>query len=166
MRTILAFAFVFGLVGIAHADGKTADKKPAAGTIVAAKVPPMPPQLNDTLFSDAGDAKWSPIDGLPKGAMGALIGTDPANGGMAGWLKLPAGYKVPLGWETHMHSYTVVSGQLTITDNNKKHVLGVGGFTMLTGHDKYEMSCGAAECLLVVNHLGPPDQHWAPAKAK
>ena len=31
---------------------------------------------------------------------------------------------------------------------------------VLTQRDKHEMSCGAAECLLLVQHLGPADLHW------
>jgi quercetin dioxygenase-like cupin family protein len=133
----------------------------------AIKVPPLPPQLDDTLFADVAKAEWSPVRSLPKGAMGALVGTDPNNGGMAGWLKLPAGYRIPSSWESHLSTYTVISGQLTITSNGDKHPLGPGSYVVLTMRDKHEIVCGAAsECLLLVQHLGPADMHWVnPADA-
>ena len=149
------------LCGTALADPAPKPKAaPSAPKGPAVKVPPMPPQINDTLFADPATAKWAPIPELPKGAMGALIGTEPAEGGMAGWLKLPAGYHVPTEWETHLTNYTVVSGQLTITNNGVKHVLGPGGFALVGSKDKHELSCGNAECLIVVRHFGPPDMHW------
>jgi hypothetical protein len=164
MKKIVVLAVSLACVTVCVAAAHAGKNAKSGTKIVAVPPPPLPPQLNDTLFADAAAAKWMPVSGLPKGAMGALIGTSPADGGMAGWLKLPAGYKVPLGWETHMHSYTVVSGELTVTDNGKKHLLGPGSFVMLTSKDKYELGCGAAECVVLVQHLGPPDQHWAPKK--
>ena len=148
------------LCGLAHAEPPKAAPKPGASI----KVPPMPPQIDGTLFSDPSTAKWEPIASLPKGATGALIGTEPAASGMAGWLKFPAGYHMPASWETHITNYTVVAGQLTVISNGQKHLLGPGGFAILTSKDKHELKCGDTECLVVVRHFGPPDLHWVGAK--
>ena len=169
MTKLLTCAALLGMTGIVGAEpvkaGAKSDSKPAT-TIQAVKPPPMPPQLDTTLFSDLASAKWEPVASLPKGALGALIGTDASDGGMAGWLKFPAGYRVPASWDTHRATYTVVSGQLTINNNGQKHVLAAGGFAILTGKDKHELVCGPAECLLLVQHYGPPDMHWVnPADA-
>ncbi len=160
MRTTLGtmMGLSMALCELAHADAPKAAPKPAI------KVPPMPPQIDGTLFSDPATAKWEPIASLPKGAMGALIGTEPAESGMAGWLKLPPGFHVPTSWETHITNYTVVSGQLTITSNGQKHLLGPGSFAVVTSKDKHELKCGDAECLVVVRHFGPPDLHWVAPK--
>lgn len=168
MKTTLVIVTALSLAGVAHAEPvKPADKKgakPAPAPVV--KTPPLPPQLDDTMFADAATAKWAPVASLPKGAQGALIGTDANNGGMAGWLKLPAGYHLPATWETHISTYTIVSGTLTITNNGVKHAMGPGSYAVLTTKDKHELTCGAAECVMIVNHLGPPDMHWVnPADA-
>jgi hypothetical protein len=158
MRLIIGLGLVLSTAALADAPKAPAKPMPVV------QVPPMPPQINDTLFADAATAKWAPIPELPKGAMGALIGTEPASSGMAGWLKFPANYRVPAAWETHLTNYTVVTGTLTITDNGVKHVLGPGGFAIVASKDKHEMRCGDAECLIVVRHFGPPDMHWVTSK--
>ena len=159
MQKTIAIAILLGGLGVAHAQGKKATPAPAP----AIKTPPLLPEFDNTMFADAATAKWAPVTSLPKGAEGALIGTDPNNGGMAGWLKLPAGYHLPATWETHIMSVTVISGQLTLTSNGKKHPLGAGSFAVLTSKDKHEMLCGSSECVLIVHHLGPPDMHWVNA---
>ena len=164
MRNVLAIVMVLGaLGGAAQANQKAA---PAGGRTNAAgvKTPPLPPQLDETLWADASKAQWAPVASLPKGAQGALIGTDANNGGMAGWLKFPAGYHLPAVWETHIVTYTIISGQLTITSGGQKHALGPGSYAVLNSKDKHEMHCAAgAECVLIVHHLGPPDMHWVNA---
>jgi len=161
----ITLALLFGSVAVAQAQpARSPDKKGAkAAPAPVIKTPPLPPQLDQTLFADAQAAKWAPVTTLPKGAQGALIGTDPNNGGMAGWLKLPAGYHLPPAWETHVSTYTVISGQLTLTHGGQKHALGPGGYAILGSKDKHELTCGATECLLLVQHLGPPDMHWVNA---
>jgi hypothetical protein len=163
MRASITVLLLLGTFGKTQAAPPESGKStPASGV----KAPPMPPQLDDTLFADAGTAKWAPVSSLPKGVQGALIGTDASNGGMSGWLKLPAGYHLPATWETHLSSYTVISGQLSVTVNKQKHTLGPGGYVVLTSKDKHELSCGSSECLLIVRHFGPPDMHWVnPADA-
>ncbi len=161
MRSIALLLTLVPCVALAQpAKGKAADKKDAKpGLASVVKPPPMPPQLDNTLFADPATAKWAPVETLPKGAQGALVGTEAANGGMAGWLKLPAGYKMPTSTESHIHTYTIVAGQVTVTSNGEKHAFGPGGYVVLTGRDKYDVACGSAECLLLVRHYGPPDLH-------
>jgi hypothetical protein len=164
MSKLTSCAVLLAFIGVASAE----QPKPAAKAAPAAvvKTPPLPPQLDGALFADPTTAKWDVVASLPKGAMGALIGTDAADGGMAGWLKLPAGYRIPPSWDTHRATYTVVSGQLTLTSNGEKHVLPPGGFAVVTSNDKHEIKCGPAECLILVQHYGPPDSHWVnPADA-
>jgi hypothetical protein len=157
-----SLAFI-ALTGVAAAESTKAEPKT---TVVAVKPPPMPPQLDETLFGDPATAQWGPVKSLPAGAQGALIGTSASDGGMAGWLKFPAGYRVPPSWDTHRASYTVVTGTLTVTSNGKKHVMPPGGFVIVTAKDKHELVCGASECLILVQHYGPPDMHWVnPADA-
>lgn len=163
MRSSIAMLVVLGVTHIAGAEPQKAAAKVAPPANAGVKLPPLPPQLDATLFADPVTAKWEPVASLPKGAQGALIGTQSADGGMAGWLKFPAGYRVPTSWSTHLVSYTVVAGQLTITSNGQKHAFGPGGFAVLTAKDKAELLCGGAECLLVVHHFGPPDMHWVNA---
>jgi hypothetical protein len=155
-------------VGVATAEpakkGDDKGKKAAPGPGI--KTPPLPPELDNTMFADVTKAAFAPVSTLPKGAQGALIGTDPNNGGMAGWLKLPAGYHIPTAWETHLTSVTLISGALTLTSNGKKWAMAPGSYAVLTSKDKHEYNCGATECLLIVHHMGPPDMHWVnPADA-
>ena len=163
---LVTTAVMLAMSAAAIAQAEPAKAAPApqqnklGGTI---KVPPMPPQLDSTLFADPETAKWEPVASLPKGATGALVGTRAADGGMAGWLKFPAGYRVPTAWNTHMVSYAVVGGKLTVTSNGQKHLLGPGGYLVLTSKDKYELQCGQTECMLLVQHFGPPDMHWVNA---
>lgn len=165
MRLVLSIAILFA-AGAAWAEAPKAGEKKAASATPAVKTQPLPPQLEGTLFADPATAKWEPIGSLPKGAMGALIGTSAVDGGMAGWLKFPANYRVPPSWDTHMVSYTVVAGQLTISSGGQKHAFGPGGYALLNSKDKHELTCGGSECLLLVRHFGPPDMHWVnPADA-
>jgi len=168
MRTCLSIAILFSAVAAQAEPAKGGEKKGEAKPAARAplNLPPLPPQLDNTLWADPASAKWEPVASLPKGAQGALIGTDASDGGMAGWLKFPAGYRVPPSWDTHRSSYTVISGQLTITSGGQKHVFGPGGYIVLNSKDRHDLACGPAECLLVVRHFGPPDMHWVnPADA-
>ena len=170
---LLVLSSLLCIGAAAHAEPAKAEAKKAEPQKGAAKpagppiqVPPLPPQLDSTLFADPSTATFAPIGSLPKGATGALVGTDPNNGGMAGWLKLPAGYRIPPSWEGHLMTITVIAGNLTVTIGKDKHPLGPGGYAVLTMRDKHELTCGPAECLLLVHHLGPPDMHWVnPADA-
>ena len=110
---------------------------------------------------NASDLKWGPAPNVfPAGAQLAVISGDPFKEGLyVVRMKMPAGYKIPASWETHIHSYTVLAGQVTIVDNGEKHLLGPGGYAVLTSRDKYELGCGP-----VPGHDHRPDRDGHPAR--
>ena len=104
-------------VGSCAGQGRQA----AAGKTVTIKMPPLPPSTDDALAADVATAAWTPGDkmGLPKGAQVALIGMDPMSTGLTVYLKVPAGWKMPLHSHLHHEYLTLVSGKATVTQGGK-----------------------------------------------
>ena len=127
---------------------------------------------NRPIFMPAGDVKWTDLD--PNGAPGVKIAAlwgDPAKGAFGAFLKLPAGFAMPLHTHTHPMKVVFVSGTYVQEPEGRAEVrLGPGSYMMQAGGDyRHTTSCGkASECVLFVESDGAFDLHVvagsAPAK--
>jgi len=155
MRTI---AFVLLLAAPVLAQPKQpADK----GKPVTIKVPPLPPSVNDLLFTDPVKAPWVPAEklGYAAGAQVALIGQDPVSTGPTMYFKAPAGYKIPLHWHTHGEHIFFVSGKATLTVEGKPHMLEAGSYASMPSKTQHSLEV-TSDCLFVVERSGPADVNW------
>jgi anti-sigma factor ChrR (cupin superfamily) len=112
-------------------------------------------------FLAAGDVKWTDLD--PTGAPGVKIADlwgDHAKGPFGAFLKLPAGFAVPLHTHTHAMKVVFVSGTYVQMPEGKPEVrLGPGGFmTQPGGNYRHTTACDkASDCVLFVESDGPFD---------
>jgi quercetin dioxygenase-like cupin family protein len=135
---------------------------------VKLKVPPLPPSTDVYLTAQLADAKWTPAQKLeakfPPGAEVALIGADPMTTGITAYMRMKAGYKLPLHAHTHTSWYTTLAGKGTWTIDGKKTASTVGTFVIAPSKVTHEFSCDAgADCLFLLRRSGPTDYIW-PAK--
>ena len=125
------------------------------------------------VFLQAGALKWVDLD--PKGAPGVRIADvrgDHATGAYGAFLKLPAGFVVPLHTHTHEMRVVFLSGTYLQTPEGKAEVrLGPGSYMVQPGGNyRHVTGCDkASECLFFVESDGPFDLHvvaeaTAPAK--
>jgi anti-sigma factor ChrR (cupin superfamily) len=141
-RSILVFAvpFVF-----AAAVGWAASEAPASRLVV------MP----------AADLKWMDLD--PQGAPGVKVADlwgDHAKGAFGAFLKLPAGFAVPLHTHTHDMKVVIVSGTYVQAPEGKPEFrLGPGSYFMQPGGNYRHMTtCGqASDCVFLVESGGKFD---------
>jgi hypothetical protein len=134
---------------VATSSGEPQARKPAK----AASIQPV--------FMSAGDLKWTDLD--PKGAPGVKVADlwgDHTKGAYGAYLKLPAGFAVPL----HTHTYTMkvvfVSGTYIQAPEGKAEVrLGPGSYMMQPGGNyRHTTSCDkASDCVFFVESSGPFD---------
>ena len=158
---ILAFSISLILVAsvVAQPSGDTQGAKPAkaAGT--------------QPVFKSAGDLKWIDLD--PKGAPGVKVVDlwgDHTKGAYGAYLKLPAGFAVPLHTHTYAMKVAFISGTYIQAPEGKAEVrLGPGSYMMQPGGNyRHTTSCDkASECVFFVESSGPFDLkvvEAAPAK--
>jgi anti-sigma factor ChrR (cupin superfamily) len=113
------------------------------------------------VFMPAADLKWTDLD--PNGAPGVKIADlwgDHTKGAFGAFLKLPAGFVVPLHTHTHAMKVVFVSGTYIQAPEGKAEVrLGPGSYMMQPGgHYRHTTSCDkASECLFFVESDGPFD---------
>jgi Domain of unknown function (DUF4437) len=150
VRHVLAFAAVFGLAlaVLAHRSGKAEATNGPQG---AASLVVMP----------AADVKWTDLD--PTGAPGVKIADlwgDHTKGAFGAFLKLPAGFAVPL----HTHTYDIkvvfVSGLYIQGPEGKPEFrLGPGSYLMQPGGNyRHTTACDkASECLFYAESEGKFD---------
>jgi anti-sigma factor ChrR (cupin superfamily) len=161
--TIVAFSISLVLATPVLAqppDQAKVSKAPAAG-------PGQP------VFMPASDIKWTDLD--PKGAPGVKIADlwgDHAKGAFGAYIKLPAGFAVPLHTHTHAMKVVFLSGTYIQAPEGKAEVrLGPGSYMLQPGGSyKHTTSCDkASECLFFAESAGkfdlkPVDVGKPPAK--
>ncbi len=129
---------------------------------VKLKLPPLPPSTDDYLVAQLADAKWMPAPKLdakiPPGAEVALIGADPISTGATMYLRMKAGYKMPLHWHTHNEYSTMIAGKGSFTVAGKKIAALPGTFLIIPSKMQHDFSCDpGAECVFVMRRSGPTD---------
>ena len=122
---------------------------------VLAQAPTQP------VFKTASDLKWADLD--PVGAPGVKIVDlwgDHTKGAFGAYLKLPAGFAVPLHTHTHAMKVAFLSGTYIQAPEGKAEVrLGPGAYMMQPGGNyRHTTSCDkASECVLFVESTGAFD---------
>ena len=165
MKPSYVRAFSISLILVASVVAKPSGEAQAAKTAKAAGTQPI--------FKSAGDLKWTDLD--PKGAPGVKIVDlwgDHTKGAFGAYLKLPAGFAVPLHTHTHDMKVVFLSGTYVQAPEGKAEVrLGPGSYMMQPGGNyRHTTSCDkASECLFFVESGGafdlkPVEAAKAPAK--
>ena len=150
-RNVLAFLILLVLAAPVLAQGP--------GAAQAGKAPKAGP--GQPVFMPASDLKWTDLD--PKGAPGVKVADlwgDHAKGPFGAYLKLPAGFAVPLHTHTHAMKVVFLSGTYIQAPEGKSAVrLGPGSYMMQPGGNyRHTTSCDkASECLFFVESNGPFD---------
>lgn len=109
------------------------------------------------------DLVWSDLD--PTGAPGVKIAPlwgNPATGRFGAFLKLPAGFAVPLHTHTHPMKVVFVSGTyIQGPEGAAEFRLGPGSYMMQPGGDyRHTTSCDkASDCVFFVESEGAFDLH-------
>jgi anti-sigma factor ChrR (cupin superfamily) len=115
----------------------------------------------EPIFLAAGDVKWIDLD--PTGAPGVKIADlwgDHTKGAFGAFVKLPAGFAVPLHTHTYAMKVVFVSGTYVQAPEGKAETrLGPGGFMLQPGGNyRHITSCDkASDCVLFVESDGPFD---------
>ena len=130
--------------------------------ISLALVAPLPAQTSrQPVFLPAGELKWTDLD--PAGAPGVKIAAlwgDPGKGAFGAYLKLPAGFVVPLHTHTHDMKVVFISGTYIQAPEGKPEVrLGPGSYMMQPGGNyRHTTSCDkAVDCVFFVEAGGAFD---------
>jgi hypothetical protein len=144
-----SIALILAASVVATPSGESQARKPAKAT------------STQPVFISAGDLKWTDLD--PKGAPGVKVADlwgDHTKGAYGAYLKLPAGFAVPL----HTHTYTMkvvfVSGTYIQAPEGKAEVrLGPGSYMMQPGGNyRHTTSCDkTSDCVFFVESSGPFD---------
>lgn len=118
------------------------------------------------VFLQAGELKWVDLD--PKGAPGVKIADvrgDHATGAYSAFLKLPAGFAVPLHTHTHEMRVVFLSGTYLQAPEGKPEVRLPPGSFMVQPGGNYRHTTGcdkASDCLFLVESDGPFDLQVVP----
>jgi anti-sigma factor ChrR (cupin superfamily) len=119
------------------------------------------PGAGQPVFMSAGDLKWVDLD--PKGAPGVKVADlwgDHTKGAFGAYLKLPAGFAVPLHTHTHAMKVVFLSGTYIQAPEGKAEVrLGPGSYMMQPGGNyRHITSCDkASDCVFFVESNGAFD---------
>jgi anti-sigma factor ChrR (cupin superfamily) len=109
----------------------------------------------------AANLQWSDLD--PKGAPGVKIAAlwgDPGKEAFGAFLRLPAGFSVPLHTHSHPMKLVMVSGlYLQAPEGKAEFRLGPGSYLMQPGGNyRHTTGCDpAADCVFFVESEGPFD---------
>jgi anti-sigma factor ChrR (cupin superfamily) len=126
-----------------------------------AKANPAAKAASQPVFISSADLKWTDLD--PKGAPGVKVADlwgNHAKGAFGAFLKLPAGFVVPLHTHTNAMKVVFVSGTYIQAPEGKAEVrLGPGSYMMQPGGNyRHTTSCDkASECLFFVESNGKFD---------
>lgn len=113
------------------------------------------------VFTSADALQWTDLD--PAGAPGVKIADqwgDHTKGAFGAYLKLPAGFAVPLHTHTYEMRVVFVSGTYIQAPEGKPEVrLGPGSYMLQPGGNyRHTTACDkASDCVLFVNSDGPFD---------
>jgi anti-sigma factor ChrR (cupin superfamily) len=125
--------------------------------------------VNRLVATPAAELKWADMD--PTGAPGVKIAPlwgDPATGAFGAYLRLPAGFAVPMHTHTHDMRVIFVSGTyIQQPDGRPEFRLGAGSYMMQPGGGyRHTTSCGKdADCVIFVESGGAFDLHVVQANA-
>ena len=117
--------------------------------------------VRQPIFLPAADLKWTDLD--PKGAPGVKVADlwgDHAKGAFGAYLKLPAGFAVPLHTHTYAMKVVFLSGTYIQAPEGKPEVrLGPGSYMMQPGGNyRHTTSCDkASDCVFFVESSGKFD---------
>ena len=161
-RMLPVVAVMFALAAAVFAQG-SAGQKGNDTSSAASRLVVMP----------AGDLKWTDLD--PTGAPGVKIVDlwgDHTKGAFGAFLRLPAGFAVPLHTHTHDIKVVIVSGTYIQGPEGKPEFrIGPGSYFMQPGSDyRHTTSCDkASDCVFYAESGGAFDLHVveqakAPAK--
>ena len=109
----------------------------------------------------AADVKWTDLD--PTGAPGVKISDlwgDHTKGAFGAFLKLPAGFAVPLHTHTHEIKVVIVSGTyIQVPDGRPEFRIGPGSYFLQPGGDyRHTTACDKpSECLFYAESDGSFD---------
>jgi quercetin dioxygenase-like cupin family protein len=125
----------------------------------------VPPATESLVIAQLAEARWMPAQKLdpkiPPGAEVAVVGVEPVSRGPIVYLKLKAGYTMPLHWHARLESDTAIAGKGTLVVDGKSIAIAPGTFVMVPSKAKHELHCDAgAECVFVVRRSGPADYNW------
>jgi hypothetical protein len=118
---------------------------------------------SQVVLTPASELKWVDLD--PKGAPGVQIADlwgDHTKGAFGAYLKLPAGFAVPLHWHTYEMRAAFVSGTYIQAPEGKPEVrLGPGSYMMQPGkgYNHITRCDAAADCIIFFESDGPFDLH-------
>ena len=150
-RHVLALSITLALAGAGAAYAQPpAEAKPKPANAAASPV-----------FTAAADLKWTDLD--PKGAPGVKVADlwgDHTKGAYGAYLKLPAGFAVPLHTHTHAMKVIFVSGTYIQAPEGKPEVrLGPGSYMMQPGGNyRHTTTCDkASDCVFFVESSGAFD---------
>jgi hypothetical protein len=148
--TLVATAYILGLLAFAAANEGGATAKPEAITIAAADVKFGPPP---------------PV--LPAGAQLAVLHGDPGKKGpFAMRLKMPDGYKIAPHWHSNDEELTVLGGTFLLSMGDKVgqdvHAMETGAYHFLPGKMHHAASA-KGETLIEIHGNGPFDLHYLDA---
>ena len=162
-RNLLAFSITLVLTAPVLAQPSSA--KQAKPTPKAAAARPI--------FLPASDLKWTDLD--PTGAPGVKVADlwgDHTKGAFGAYLKLPAGFAVPLHTHTNAMKVVFLSGTYIQAPEGKPEVrLGPGSYMMQPGGNyRHTTSCDkASDCVFFLESNGafdlkPVEATKSPAK--
>jgi anti-sigma factor ChrR (cupin superfamily) len=150
-RNVLGLEMALALAAAASAQGPGPAKARVAPRSAASRLVVMP----------AGDLKWTDLD--PTGAPGVKIADlwgDHAKGAFGAFLKLPAGFAVPLHTHTYDIKVVIVSGTYIQGPEGKPEFrIGPGSYFMQPGGNyRHTTSCDtASDCVLFAESNGKFD---------
>jgi anti-sigma factor ChrR (cupin superfamily) len=168
LRHLLAFSISLFLTAPVLAQSPGAQSAGEAKASTSAKASAQKAgTATRPVFLSAADLKWTDLD--PKGAPGVKIADlwgDHAKGAFGAYLKLPAGFAVPLHTHTHAMKVIFVSGTYIQAPEGKPEVrLGPGSYMMQPGGNyRHVTSCDkASDCVFFVESGGAFDLKVVPA---
>jgi anti-sigma factor ChrR (cupin superfamily) len=130
-------------------------------TTVLARSPGQAGRAATPIFTPAEALQWTDLD--PKGAPGVKVVDlwgDHTKGSFGAYLKLPAGFAVPLHTHTHEMRVVFLSGTYIQAPEGKPETrLGPGSYMRQPGGDyRHTTSCDkASDCVFFVESDGPFD---------
>lgn len=153
MKKTIAMAGVVGVALLVSAAALAKDAAPKKGGATAT-------------FVSASDLNWGDVPERAGVKLAAVQG-DPSKGASHFFVKLPAGYSVPLHHHSADHYVTVVAGTAVFNVDGQEHTLPAGSYFAFTGKKKHTTHCNdGADCVLFVDTRGKWDVVEEPAPKK
>ncbi len=153
MKKTFAMAGIVGVVLLVSAAALAKDEASKKGGATAP-------------FVAGSDLKWGDVPDRPGVKLAAVQG-DPSKGPSHFFIKLPAGFSVPLHHHTPDHYVMVVAGTVVLNVDGQDRSLPAGSYFAFTGKKKHTTHCAeGAECVLFVDSRGKWDvlEEKAPKK--